>query len=435
MNILLKKIVYYFILSTVLFTFCYCGNSGSGAGENNGEDALYTIKTKEIKEIEEIEEKISILDEKPEIKVNIGIYKSSPGGILLLADALNFFEEQGVYPSFTLYPDYPALVEAFKKGKVDIATIGLYDSLLLLLEDIEFVGVLPLSYRGITFASKYKNNIKTITPLKGKDIGITEDSVDYILLHTALSTAGLDFDDVNLYTMPKPVIKKAFDENYIDAGFFSSLYHPPMTDINIILGPTRHKAYKVENLLINKEFVNDEKDAIELIIDAYKRALLYYKQHKDSALEIISHKNRLDVSPREFEKMLSYEPLIEITNNKKDGINDVETNEDIIRNKLFHTNGIYNKDTGIMLDFIVNNIKKYKDKKYKDKLEDIKLNLLRSRYFTVIYLASVGFEHENIDNIKISTEMKTKWAKTLTKSDENKYKKINPADYKLKKND
>ncbi len=421
------------ILVTLFLLFCFCGNSGNTSGNKVDTDDLYTIKTKEIKETGKIEEKISILDEKPEIKVNIGIYKSSSAGILLLADALNFFEEQGVYPKFTLYPDYPSLVKAFKNKEVYIATIGLYKSLLLLLEGFEFSGVLPLSYKGITFAGHYRENLTNISSLKDKNIGFTEDTVDYMLLYKALNTAGLDFDDVKLYSMPKEVIKKSFDEGYIDAGFFTGLYHPPMKDINVILGPTRYNTYKIETLLISKDFVNDEKEAVELIINAYKKALLYYKQHKESALEIISDKNRLDIAPEKFEQILGYEPLIDITKSKTEEINQIETNEDTIRNKFFHKNGIYNKEANKILDFIVNNIDKYKKNEYEEKLKDIKLKLLRSRYFTVIYLASSGFNYEQVDKVKIDPSLKKNWNKTLKKADESKYKNIDFSIYGLKK--
>ncbi len=397
-----------FIMILLLFSITFCGRSNEKTDDLSKD--LNPIKVENIYKGKDFEKPISILDEKPNIKLKIGICKSVSGGLLLLADGLGFFEEQGLYPDFIVYPNNETLVNTFRYGNIDVAPIGLYDSMILLLNDVEFLGVVPMTYKGTLFATSNNSKITEFSKLKDAKLGLTKNSIDLFLLHKGLEIENkINISDIKIYYLPREIMLDAFNKKYIDGGFFNSFYSPNFETTNVLYDPTRFGSYRVETLLINKQFMNEHREAIKLIIRAYKKALMTYIQNKTIALQVICDANRLNVNLMEFEKALGYEPIIPIMDTTIDGIASLQKNETTMRNDFFHPNGIYNKEALEIINFIMNNIEEYKDPKYKENFEDIYLKLLRSKCFNILYLAETGFEYIKVEQKKITPEMKEKW--------------------------
>jgi ABC-type nitrate/sulfonate/bicarbonate transport system substrate-binding protein len=394
-----------------VFSISFCGSSEEQQSIEEEFSELQKVKVQSVDQVTDIEEKVNITQEKPDIRVSIGIYKSVSSGIILLGDALGYFNEVGLYPKIICYSDYESLVKAFQNGTVDMAPIGLYESIQLLLDEVEFLGVLPLTYKGITLATHPNSSIRSIRSIINGRIAISDRLIDRFLLHKGLKAhQDIEPDDLSLFYVPRTQIFDAYNKGLIDGGFFTSFECPPIHEINVIFEPTRFASYKVETMLVSNEFAEDNREGISLFIKGYKNALATYKQHRRTSIEIITHENRLNVSQRDFEKAVAFEPVIEVTDRYiQNRIEGVTNNENVLRNMFFHPNGIYNKEANEILDYIIQNVEPYTESTYRSRVEDIKLKLLRSTYFNILYLAETGFDYIPIQGINVTEVMKNQW--------------------------
>jgi ABC-type nitrate/sulfonate/bicarbonate transport system substrate-binding protein len=136
-----------FLLMLLLFLILGCSDSQAEKGESFSD--IPTIETPTIIKNNSINYPESILKNKEQVDISIGVYHSVSGGLLFLADGLEYFEKNGLNVTMKLYSDYKTLLDGFKKGEVDVATIGLYESIMLALEDIDFIGLAPLIWKQI----------------------------------------------------------------------------------------------------------------------------------------------------------------------------------------------------------------------------------------------------------------------------------------------
>jgi ABC-type nitrate/sulfonate/bicarbonate transport system substrate-binding protein len=389
------------------------------------------------------------LSDTNKVDISIGVYHSVSGGLLFLADGLDFFTDSGLNVTMRLYGDYNSLVEGFKNREVDVATIGLYESMIMALEDIDFVGVAPLIWRQIYFMAsrdeyleelkidlteRVKNtrkgeiisteevgedfikvryrvnggikeemfNIRDIKNLKGKIIGMDIESIAYyILTNTLISEGGMVIDEVNAISIPETQLKSEIFKGETDIGAFSE-FNRIEEDAGglVVFDSSKYKTHTVESLLFHRDFAISHRDSVIRVIEGWKKAQVFLEEHPDIAMDIMTDRGRLNFPKDKLVQALESTPVIPIMNDPQNIQNDGQSVESVLRESYFNIAGNYSVEASQVLEFITKNYSTYNKIEYQIKTEQIKTKLEEGYYFDILYLEIAGFKKPQIAGLR-----------------------------------
>lgn len=449
-------------LTKTLFIICIISLLIVSCSDNNihSKDSFADVSTIEISTVieqEKLDSHSSILSEEEKTKITLGLYHSVSGGLLFVADGLGYFSDKNLDVEIRLYKDYKGLLEGFRNNEVDVATIGLYESMMLALEDVDFVGVAPLIWKQIYFMvsvnkyrqkriakikedlqRKYDNKldadsfkleatdkdiikytysvnglkkegvvdfyeyIKNIKNLKDKVIGLDTESVAYYILNNVLiNNAGLVIDEVNEIWIPDTQLQSDLSQGKIDLGAFSDFNKLDESSGGmVVFDSSNYKTHTVESLLFQRGFAMNHGDAVVRIIEGWKEAVTYFKKYKNDAIDIMRHGGRLNFSKGKLEKALGEAPIIPVMNNPVDNARLGHKVEYELKESYFNIAGNYSVEASQLLDFITKNYKKYNNIKYQTKAQEIRKKLEKDYYFDIIYLSTAGFKEPSVSKPK-----------------------------------
>ena len=130
-----------------------------------------------------------------------------------------FFEEEGVNVELTIVEDIDANIQAFVDGKAD-AAFGLQSDAILLAAKglpVKIVYVVDYSNGGDVVLSR--PNIRNISDLKGKRIGVDKlNGFNHVFIAELLELNGMSEDDVEILPVRASAVPAALAAGRIDAG-------------------------------------------------------------------------------------------------------------------------------------------------------------------------------------------------------------------------
>ncbi len=136
-----------------------------------------------------------------------------------IAREKGFFEEAGVNVELTIVEDIDANIQAFVDGKAD-AAFGLQSDAILLAArglPVKIVYVVDYSNGGDVVLSR--PNIRTISDLKGKRIGVDKlNGFNHVFIAELLELNGMSEDDVEILPVRASAVPAALAAGRIDAG-------------------------------------------------------------------------------------------------------------------------------------------------------------------------------------------------------------------------
>jgi len=125
---------------------------------------------------------------------------------------------------FINYPTYQSIVDAFIYNEVDIATLTLFEALIINNEiPNEFFIILLLDYTTGSDAIIAQKEIEFLHQLKNKTIGFEKNTVASFTLANALKKASINHNDIKFVEAPLNDLLAKFKEKKLDA---ISLYDP-----------------------------------------------------------------------------------------------------------------------------------------------------------------------------------------------------------------
>ncbi len=442
---MIKRILLSIIIVCSMF-IVFCGNSERIIENSFADMPTMEVNTSSRKDLTSPD---SILNETNKVDITIGVYHSVSGGLLFLADGLDFFSANGLNVTIRLYGDYNSLVEGFKNQEVDVATIGLYESMIMALEDIDFVGVAPLIWRQLYYmasrdeyieklktelAERIRNtrkgniisteeviedkikvsyrvngtkqeeifDIRDIKNLKGKIIGLDINSIAYyILTNILISDGGMVIDEVNAISIPETQLKSEIFRGATDIGAFSE-FNRIEEDAGgfVVFDSSKYKTHTVESLLFHRNFAIEHRDAVIRVIDGWKKAKVFLEEHPNIAMDIMTDRGRLNFPKDKLEQALESTPIIPIMNDPEDSQNTGQSVESVMRESYFNIAGNYSVEASQLLEFITKNYEAYNKIEYQIKTEEINTRLEEGYYFDIIYLEIAGFNRPQISGLR-----------------------------------
>jgi sulfonate transport system substrate-binding protein len=223
--------------------------------------------------------------------VRIGYQKY---GILLVLKERGTLEPilkaSNVAVEWSEFPSGPPMMEAFHAGKIDFGVAGEAPPVFAQAGDapIVYVASDPAAPRAEAILVRKDSPLTTLADLKGKKIALNRGSNVHYFLASALTSAGIGYDQVTLIFLPPSDARAAFESGSVDAWaiwdpFMSSALRS--TDARILRDATGI-AGNVPFYLSTRDYASQHADVIKAIEGAVRDVDAYVteKPHEVAAL-------------------------------------------------------------------------------------------------------------------------------------------------------
>ncbi|MFW6773305.1 ABC transporter substrate-binding protein [Nocardioides sp. CPCC 205120] len=179
----------------------------------------------------------------------------------------------------------PALNDALLSGTVDMAVGSITATIAGAAQGRDVKVVAAASDGGSGFVGD--ESVQTMDDLVGKRVGYLESSSQYVVLQLMLEEAGIDVDELELVSLSAPEFFNAFDTDQIDA------FLAPEIGVSLALASGGHEIaspYETEigrvniGLLASQEFIDDQPDAVQEVVDTHAATTDYMLANQDEWL-------------------------------------------------------------------------------------------------------------------------------------------------------
>lgn len=222
------------------------------------------------------------------------VYHPTIGGSTAIgvAEALGYFEEEGLKVNLQMYTSGPPEIAAMAAGQVDVGFIGSGAAWLAFSGQVDIVALDNLALTEEIIARK---GITTIADLKGKTVAVQEGAAGYTLLLVALEAAGMTEKDVKILNISNDNIPSTFGDTSIDAW---AGWMPATTSLKTALGEGEYvllannasypeKAFP-STWVANKDFVKNKGDVLLKFLRALNKAQIYRSNNPEQACAFAS---------------------------------------------------------------------------------------------------------------------------------------------------
>lgn len=150
--------------------------------------------------------------------LKVGYLQFTSFGLINVAEAQQWFEEEGVDVELVLFDSGPPLLEAMIGGSIDIGALGGVPTLRTASQEIMDLRVLSV-VADVSGPSKIvsQSGIDSIEDLRGKKVSIPWATTQHYIVGQALAQYGMSTDDVDLVQMEVLDAQGAFIAGRIDA--------------------------------------------------------------------------------------------------------------------------------------------------------------------------------------------------------------------------
>ena len=212
--------------------------------------------------------------------------------LIYIADGMGFFEDEGVDVELVRYASGRDAIAGALNGEVELATP--YDGPVVLNanrgEPIRVLTVLAFAPDNTRLLIRASSGIDDPSGLRGKRVGIVENSNPVYLLSLLLRDVGMDLADVETVPMSPPETVTAILDGDVDA---ISIWAPYWQQVRDALGADAIATYTspiyVESafLATTRDVLEERADAIQRVLRALIRAEVHLITNPEEALELV----------------------------------------------------------------------------------------------------------------------------------------------------
>lgn len=205
-----------------------------------------------------------------------------------ICQAEEFFEKNGVNVELVYFPVYSDSVQAFNTGQVDMLAVAMPDVIAPYINDIGLETVLILDNSNGADGLVGGNGVEKIEDLKGKSVATEYGTIEHFFLLTALDSAGLTEDDIDFVNLSISDSAPAFLAETVDAA---SLWEPSLSmalekeGSNLLISSADIPGLIPDVLIADKDMVENGKEDIEKVINAYFDAMEFYSENEEQAIK------------------------------------------------------------------------------------------------------------------------------------------------------
>jgi len=225
--------------------------------------------------------------EKQTTSLNIGTSPWPGYETLYLARSLGYFKNTSV--RFVELGSATAVSRAFKQGLLDVATLTLDETLTLMQTEPDIRVILVMDISDGADALLAKANIKQLSALKGKRIGVENTAVGAVMLSAALKAASLTIADVNLIPLTVDQHLVAYKDGLVDAVV---TFEPVKTKLikkhaHVLYDSSQLQVGIIDVLVTRQSIIEQRPDVLLELIQKYFQAYRYLNEHRQDAISRI----------------------------------------------------------------------------------------------------------------------------------------------------
>ncbi len=202
----------------------------------------------------------------------------------------------GIEQSWEAFGTSSARMSAVLSGGVDIACTGIVSALALMARGAQQFSIIAVPETfGRVEGLIGRENVKSLSDLKGKKIGVTFASSAHLLVLDILDKNGLTEKDVTVLNVPAPELPAAMQSGQIDVAaawtpqFDHILRQPGAT---LLADDTAFSLYHSHNvtpgpdvLIVRRAFAEKNPETVKAYLKAYFSACDYLREQPQSAAE------------------------------------------------------------------------------------------------------------------------------------------------------
>jgi NitT/TauT family transport system substrate-binding protein len=233
-----------------------------------------------------------------------------------IAHTKGWFEEAGlnVELSFDANNNFVASERAFADGELEVNQLVLYDLMKFNLENKDVVAVASsdLSFGGDQIIAK--GNI-SIADLKGKKVGVNQDTFQEFMLAIALKKHGLKISDVNIIQATAEDVDM-FINNEIDALV---TWEPHASKLKARGGTNIFDSSEIPGLIyvvisFHKSFIEQRPQDVQAYINVWHKTTEFIKNNPEEAFQIIA--DIYEVPVEDVQAFAQQDRILDLKDNK-----------------------------------------------------------------------------------------------------------------------
>lgn len=269
-----------------------------------------------------------VRDPQPALRVGYSIWPGYES--LYLAHDLGYYEETPV--RLVNYPSNSEIMRAFRNGDLELATLTMYEALLIAETNPSAQVVLVMDSSDGADVVLGQANIKKIEDVKGKRVGVEAGALGAFMFTRAFEQAGLDAQGVELLSLGVSEHESAFKNSVVDAIV---TYEPTRSKLlangaNLLFDSSKIPGEILDVLVVRKKTMEQRPDVVREIVKGHFKALDYMNQNPQDAATRIAP--REGVTPQQFLDSLNGLHIPSLDENKKIlGRQDQESQERVQR--------------------------------------------------------------------------------------------------------
>ncbi|MNO23147.1 putative aliphatic sulfonates-binding protein precursor [compost metagenome] len=224
--------------------------------------------------------------------------------VLQLAKQKGWFEEEfakvNAKVEWTTFQSGTPIVEALASKRADLGNIGEGAALTAIggKVDIKLISLQSDGLKGISEIIVPKgSNIKQLSDLKGKQIGVGQGTSNHVFLVKALKTVGLTKTDVNLINLQVPDAQPAFESGQLDAWVAPDPFANVEINKNGAISIAAGNSLNIGSPMLfftRGDFAKKHPEAPEIFLRIVEKATVYQKEHFDETIQINADATKKD---------------------------------------------------------------------------------------------------------------------------------------------
>jgi sulfonate transport system substrate-binding protein len=215
------------------------------------------------------------------------------------------------------WSEFPAglpILEALNAGSIDFGYTGETPPIFAQAggTQLRYVAYDPLSPKSEAIVIPKNSSLKSVAELKGKKVGVFKGSSSHYLLVSALQSAGLKIEDVQIVSLKPAEARAAFETGKLDAWAIWDPYFAvaqSAADAKVLVDATG-LAPNRGFYLAAQSFVDRKPDALKIVLAEVKKRGAWAKANPNEVAKFLAPSLGIDKAPLEMaEKRRDYGAL------------------------------------------------------------------------------------------------------------------------------
>lgn len=251
----------------------------------------------------------------PPLRIGLNIW---PGyGAFFIADEKGFFQREGVNVDIQIIQNDPDREAALVASRLDAIGMTIDNMVVLRARGVDVRAVYKYDGSAGADGIVVRNNIKSLSELKGKKVGWAPATTSHFFLAVALAKTNIRTKDLRHVSLSADDAGTAFATGSLDGAVTWEpwLSKAKETGKGYPLVTTRELPVIEDVLFFRSEILSNRREDILKLLRACFAAVVYWKEHPDEAVEIISKK--LGMAAPEVKNMLGGIQIMDLADNQK----------------------------------------------------------------------------------------------------------------------